>query len=125
MIYEILNDAGEVVNKIIADASFVDKKYPGRYRLVGPEPVPYVPPVVTKTAFRFRLTDSEYVGILSAAKTDVEVQAWVETFNMVTQVNLDDSRTATGLEMMVTKGLLTEERKTEILTDQVKLTERP
>lgn len=85
----------------------------------------FEPNVITKIAFRFRLTEAEYVGILSAAKTDVEVQAWVETFNMVTQVNLDDSRTATGLEMMVTKGLLTEERKTEILTDQVKLTERP
>jgi hypothetical protein len=81
--------------------------------------------IITKAAFRFRLTDAEYIGILSAAKIDVEVQAWVETFNMVTQVNLDDPRTATGLEMMVTKGLLTEERKTEILTDQVKLTERP
>jgi len=125
MVYEILNNAGEVVNTIIANQDFVDKKHPGRYRLVGPEPVPYVPPVVTKTAFRFRLTDAEYVAILSAAKTDVEVQAWVETFNMVTQVNLDDPRTATGLEMMVTKGLLTEERKTEILTAPVEDTERP
>ena len=82
-------------------------------------------PIITKIEFRFRLTDAEYVGILSAAKTDVEVQAWVETFNMVTQVNLDDPRTATGLEMMVTKGLLTEERKTEILTAPVENTERP
>lgn len=81
--------------------------------------------IITKLAFRYRLTDAEYVGILSAAKTDVEVQAWVETFNMVTQVNLDDPRTATGLEMMVTKGLLTEERKTEILTAPVEGTERP
>jgi len=86
---------------------------------------PPLPNVVTKTAFRFRLTDAEYIGILSAAKTDVEVQAWVETFNMVTQVNLDDPRTATGLEMMVTKGLLTEERKTKILTAPVEDTERP
>jgi len=82
-------------------------------------------PIITKLAFRYRLTDAEYVGILSAAKTDIEVQAWVETFNMVTQVNLDDPRTATGLEMMVTKGLLTEERKTEILTAPVEDTERP
>lgn len=82
-------------------------------------------PIITKLAFRYRLTDAEYVGILSSAKTDVEVQAWVETFNMVTQVNLDDPRTANGLEMMVTKGLLTEERKTEILTAPVQPSERP
>ena len=83
------------------------------------------PPIITKLAFRYRLTDQEYVGILTAAKTDVEVMAWVETFNMVTQVNLDDPRTASGLEMMVAKTLLTEARKTEILTAPVQDPERP
>lgn len=128
MIYEILNDAGEVINRILAEEDFVEKKYPGHYRLVGPEPpppTPYVPPIITKLAFRFRLTDPEYVGILAAAKTDVEVAAWVETFNMVSQINLDDPRTASGLEMMVTKSLLTKERKTEILTAPVQDSERP
>jgi hypothetical protein len=88
-------------------------------------PIPPLPPIITKLAFRFRLTDAEYVGILAAAKTDVEVMAWVETFNMVSQINLDDSRTVSGLEMMVTKLLLTEERKTEILTAPVQDSERP
>jgi hypothetical protein len=129
MIYEILNDAGEVINTIVSDEAFVEKHYPGNYRLVGPEPAPPLPPplppIITKLAFRFRLTDAEYVGILAAAKTDVEVMAWVETFNMVSQVNLGDPRTASGLEMMVTKSLLTEERKTEILTAPVQDSERP
>ncbi len=46
---------------------------------------PFVAPrmIISKVAFRFRMTDAEYVGVLSAAKTDVEVAAWVETFNMV------------------------------------------
>jgi hypothetical protein len=126
MIYQILNDAGEVINTILADEAFVEKNYPGHYLLVGPEPAPPPPPpIITKLAFRYRLTDAEYVGILTAAKTDVEVAAWVETFNMVTQVNLDDPRTASGLEMMVTKSLLTEARKTEILTAPVQDNERP
>jgi hypothetical protein len=126
MIYEILNDAGEVINTIIADEAFVEQYHSGHYRLVGPEftPPPLLP-VITKLAFRFRLTDAEYVGILAVAKTDVEVMAWVETFNMVSQINLDDSRTVSGLEMMVTKSLLTEERKTEILTAPVQDSERP
>ena len=93
MIYEILNDAGEVINTIVADESFVEKYHAGHYRLVGPEPEPYIEPIVTKLAFRFRLTDAEYVGILVAAKTDVEVAAWVETFNIVSQIKLDDPRT--------------------------------
>ena len=126
MIYEILNDAGEVINTILADEAFVEKAYPGHYRLVGPEPAPPPPPpIITKLAFRYRLTDAEYVGILTAAKTDVEVAAWVETFNMVSQVNLEDPRTASGLDMMVSKDLLTEERKTEILTVPVQDSERP
>lgn len=125
MIYEILNDSGEVINTIIAEQSFVEQYYPGHYRLVGPEPVPYVEPIITKLAFRYRLTDAEYVGILTAAKTDVEVAAWVETFNMVSQINLDDPRTASGLNMMVSKNLLTEERKTQILTAPVQDSERP
>lgn len=125
MIYEILNDAGEVINKIIASEEFVESQYPGHYRLLPPDPIPVPPPIITKLAFRFRLTDQEYVGILAAAKTDVEVMAWVETFNMVTQINLDDPRTASGLEMMVSKSLLTEARKTEILTAPVQDSERP
>jgi hypothetical protein len=83
------------------------------------------PPVISKLAFRFRLTDAEYVGILSAAKTDVEVMAWVETFNMVSQINLDDQRTKDGVENLVSKNLLTQERATEILTAPVQSSERP
>jgi hypothetical protein len=83
------------------------------------------PPVISKLAFRFRLTDAEYVGILSAAKTDVEVMAWVETFNMVSQINLDDQRTKDGVENLVSKNLLTQERATEILTAPVQPNERP
>ena len=125
MIYEILDDTGNVINLIIADEAFVETHHPGHYRLVGPEPTPYVAPVITKVAFRFRLTDTEYVGILNAAKTDVEVAAWVETFNMVTQINLDDQRTKDGVANLVSKTLLTQERGNEILTAPVQPGERP
>lgn len=125
MIYEILNDAGKVINTIIADEAFVEANYPKHYRLVGPEPVAYVAPIVTKLAFRFRLTDSEYVGILQAAKTEIVVAAWVETFNMVTQLQLDDPRTIAGVQQLVDLDLLTKERSEEILTAPVQDNERP
>lgn len=83
------------------------------------------PPVITKVSFRFRMTDAEYVGVISAAKTDVEVEAWLETFNMVSQINLDDQRTKDGVENLVSKNLLTQERATEILTAPVQSSERP
>lgn len=125
MIYEILNDDGEVINTILADEAFVEKAYPGHYRLVGPEPAPYLPLIITRAAFRFRLTDAEYVGILQAAKDDVEVQAWVETFNMVTQIDLDNQHTKDGLAVLVGADLLTEARAEEILTAPVQDNERP
>lgn len=48
MRYEILNDAGEVVNTIIADQSFVDENYPGQYRGVLEPPAPEPEPVKTE-----------------------------------------------------------------------------
>jgi len=34
MRYEILDDEGKVINTIVADPSFVEANYPGKYRLV-------------------------------------------------------------------------------------------
>jgi len=82
------------------------------------------PPIITKLAFRFRLTDQEYVDILSAAKTDVEVQAWLETFNMVTRIDLSDSRTKLGLNKLVEKEILTEQRVNAILNEEISPEER-
>jgi hypothetical protein len=126
MIYEILDDTGAVVNTIVADLAFVQANYPGRYREVPqPPPVDTRPPIITKVAFRFRLTDQEYVGILSAAKTDIEVAAWLETFNMVSQIDLSNQRTKDGVANLVTKNLLTQARATTVLTAPVQEGERP
>ena len=126
MIFEILNDSGEVVNTIVADLEFVEANYPGKFREVPqPPPVDSRPPVITKIAFRFRLTDAEYVGVLNAAKTDIEVAAWVETFNMVSQINLESDRTKDGVAVLVAKSLLTQARADAVLTDPVQESERP
>lgn len=85
-----------------------------------PPPVPeYYGTVISKVAFRFRLTDAEYVGILSAAKTDIEVASWVETFNMSVKIDLANQRTKDGVQNLVGKNLLTQARADEILNDPV------
>lgn len=92
---------------------------------VSPDPIPSsLPNIITKIAFRFRFTDTEYAGILAATKTDVEVQAWYETFNMVTTVDLDNQRTKDGVANLVSKNLLTPARANEILTAPVQNQER-
>ena len=126
MIYKVTDESG-AENIIVASPEFVEEHFPGAYEPIGDAPSAQLPepPVITKLAFRFRLTDAEYVGILTAAKTEVAVQAWVETFNMVSQVNLEDPRTVAGVEQLVTAGLLTQARSVEILTAPVQPEERP
>jgi hypothetical protein len=124
MIYNILNKGGEVINTIVATEQFVKAHYPNQYQLVGPEPPVDVAAVISKAAFRFRLTNSEYVAILAAAKSDVEVQAWLETFNIVSKVDLKNSHTKEGMGLLVDHGILTEERSVEILTTPVADDER-
>jgi len=86
-----------------------------------PEPVEVepVPRIISQEKFRLLLTDSEYLNILKASKIDVEVEAWFLTFNMTTQVNLDDERTKSWLEMLNSKELISDSRKEEILNTQV------
>lgn len=113
---------------IIAEQAFVDQYYPGRWVLVGPKPVPVVPPlppVITKVAFISRFTPQEYVGVVGATKTDVEVQAWYDLFQAANVVDLSDQRTVAGVNSFVTKNLLTQARADAILTDPVQDNERP
>jgi hypothetical protein len=122
----VVSESALFPNWIQSDVAQIGWTYDGAaFTPPAPSPEPVLPPNITRLAFRYRLTDAEYVGILTAAKTDVSVAAWVETFNIVSQVNLNDPRTKSGLDMMVSKGLLTAERETEILTAPVQSDERP
>lgn len=90
-----------------------------------PPPPPPLPNIITKIAMITRFSDAEYTGILAAAKTDVEVQGWLDRFYAANNINLQDSRTVTGINMMVSKGLITQVRADAILNDTVQSNERP
>jgi hypothetical protein len=89
----------------------------------------YVPPpaqeIITKVAMISRFTPQEYVGIISATKTDIEVQAWYDLFQAANVVDLSDQRTIAGINSFVGKNLLTQARADAILTDPVQDSERP
>jgi len=89
----------------------------------------YVPPpaqeIITKAAMISRFTPQEYVGIISATKTDVEVQAWYDLFQAATVVNLSDPKIIAGIELLASKGLLTKARASEILTAPAQIDEKP
>ena len=82
------------------------------------------PSIITRLALLDRMTDAEFSGILAAAKTDTDVEAWKTRFDVATSIDLDSDRTKSGFDMLVTKNLLTQERTTKILTDPIQSNER-
>jgi hypothetical protein len=92
-----------------------------------PPPLPLVPEprIITKTAMMARFTDDEFVDVLVKAKRDIKVEAWLMKFNAAATVDLDDARTVSGIELLTSKLVLTQERATAILTGPVQPAERP
>ena len=82
----------------------------------SPPPPIQIPRIISKASFRFRMTDDEYIGILNAAKSDAQVTAWVETFNMSSAIDLESQKVKDGVAVLVGKNLLTQDRAAQILS---------
>lgn len=88
----------------------------------GPE-VPVVTyPVVTPMTFQMLLTSSERIAIKAAAKTDPVIEDWwsIATNPQLTEVDLGLTSVHEALGYLVQQGMLTEDRKSEILIAKVK-----
>ena len=105
-------------NIILADEAFMADQYPaGTYEVLPDEPPPVIrKTVLTKLEAMERFTDAELAAIYTAAKSVVAVEVWLEKFKAAPEVNLNDPRTILGIQSLVTAGIFTEERATEILT---------
>jgi hypothetical protein len=116
MRYEILDAVnGNVVNTIEASEDFCAEHYPF-YRLVE-ESIVTIPSVriLTKLAYMNRFTDSELAAIYTAAKSNVQVEVWLDKFKLAEEINLDDPSTIAGLQALESAGLLATGRSAEIL----------
>ena len=92
----------------------------------APAPAPPEPSIITKLALLNRMTDAEFIGIINLAKTDAEVELWKTRFDNATTIDLTDgNRVVAGFPMLVSKGLLTQERSAEILSPVVQPGEKP
>lgn len=121
--FQILDDQNNVINTIIASIDFVEEFYPGHYREI-PDSIA-LSWVITKTAMISRFTPQEYLGIINAANIDSSVQAWYDLFQASTRIDLEDKRTVSGINSLVSKGLLTQERSYEILSTPAQPNEIP
>ena len=115
MKYAILDDNQNIIDRIVANQDYVEEYFPGHYQQLPDDPPEYNW-VITKLSMISRFTNAEYVGILSAKKTDVTVEAWYDAFYAASQVNLQDQRCIDGVNFLVSKNLLSQARATEILT---------
>lgn len=75
---------------------------------------------LSKVAFRARFTPAEQVAIYTAAKTDVVVQIMLDDVAAVRDsVDLDYPQLGDGLQYLVSLGILTPERKEQMLANAI------
>ncbi len=116
-------DAANMIEIAEYDTTLLGKKYENGVFVDGP--VVVLPSIITKIALLNRMTDAEFIDIINAAKTDAEVELWKTRFDLATTIDLNDgSKVVAGFPMLVTKGLLTQARSTEILTLTIQPNER-
>ena len=77
-------------------------------------PAPAAPAVWTALTFFERFTETEQLAIF--ADDSAEVRLFRAKLLAALEVRGDDPRTVAGLDLLVSRGLLTSERKTAILT---------
>lgn len=91
----------------------------------SPPPLPPpLPNIISKLAMIDRFTEAEYEGVLAAARSDVQVQGWLDRFASANKIDLDNSRTIDGINLLVSKNLLAQDRANTILTAPVQAGER-
>lgn len=92
---------------------------PGKWRFEGGQWVAYAPPaapaVTTPLQFIERFTESEQLAIVTAAMSTPALRLWYDKLMAAQEVVFDDARLSGGLDALVGAGLITAERKVELL----------
>lgn len=87
------------------------------------EIVAYEPPTppairtITVAALRARFTRDERVQLTKAASTDAELRVFLDDLSAQGRVDLDHPDVIAGVDAMVDRGLITPERRAELLRD--------
>ena len=76
---------------------------------------PFAPPVWTAYQFLLRFTEEELTAIRTAAATDPVTWRFLTLATAAQEIDSAVPTTIGGMDYLVSQGLLTEERKTEIL----------
>ena len=85
------------------------------WEIVESVPAPTVYRDMTSLEFLELFTDAEQVAVVSATMTSPVVKLWYDKMLAAMNITLSDPRTEAGLDALVDAGLLTAERKAEIV----------
>lgn len=81
-----------------------------------PEPLPLQYPQFTALEMLDLFTEAEQLAVVQATMTSASVKLWYDRLIAASFVTYEDPRTEGGLQALVDAGLLTPERKGEIVT---------
>lgn len=89
-----------------------------------PEPEPIEPEPQYKSAFTpleflDRFTEQEQLAVVAATMQSAEVKLWYDKLLAASYVDLDDPRTAEGIDALIAAELIAPERRDEVLAPEV------
>lgn len=80
---------------------------------------------ITKLAFRNRFTAAEKTALYTAAKTNVDIQIYLDDVNAATYIDLQRADTRASVQELETAGLIAAGRALQILDAPVQPDEVP
>lgn len=71
---------------------------------------------LSRLAYMNKFTSQELAALYTAAKNHIELEIWLDIFRQAQYVDLDDPKTAEGLQHLVSSNIITAQRAIEILS---------
>lgn len=87
----------------------------GVFKEPPPEPTPPLPPKTISRLEVINLLGDDYAAIITAGKTDVNVEIWLEKFRLQNVFTPSKTETQELFQFLVTKNLITQEKLETIL----------
>lgn len=106
---------------IPADPANTDRQEFDRWVAAGntPQPADPAPPAAPRTCtpleFIERFTEAEQLAVVTAAMQVPALRLWYDKLMAAQQVVEDDPRLAAGIDALVSAGLITQQRRDEVM----------
>lgn len=90
----------------------------GDYAPEVDEPNPKFKTVFSSLEFLDRFTEAEQLTVVLASMNNAEVKLWWDKMLAASYVDINDPRTAAGIDALISAGLLETERRDEVLAPE-------